>query len=339
MRTVIVMLCAAIAFMVFTQPEKQQATAQQELAKVEQTLNQIERDQSQVTIEVLDTMNKALERVTDMLEQHGKEIASIEKCQQGESTVILGRLTALEEKSSTTKFDGDSSIEYECDCAAKLADHEKRIAALEAKLATTTSTTSPQSNYMYPTVQPLGSNGGSTGGSTGTLAAGLGSSGTQARQAQTSYGSAGSAVVQTASAPVYQAPPASTVRTGPVRTLAAVATAPIARAGHWTYPGEIGNHLAKDHGVVPSGMTRQQMLDLHDSLHEGTQTNFQLSTPMVNVQAFSPARPPLIQRSQPAKAPMQVQFSQCPEGGCPPQTQVQRSQSGGWYLGKNLGRR
>lgn len=335
MRTVIVMLCAAIAFMVFTQPEKQQATAQQELAKVEQKLNQIERDPTQVTIEVLDKMNEALERVTVMLEQHGKEIASIEDCQQEDSAMILGRLTALEEKSSTTKFDGDSSTAEcmcECDCAAKLADHEKRIAALEAKLAATT--TAPQANYMYPTVQPLGSNGGSTGGSTGTLAAGLGSSGTQARQAQTSYGSAGSAVVQTASAPVYQAP-----RVGPVRTLAAVATAPIARAGHWTYPGEISNHLAKDHGVVPSGMTRQQMLDLHDSLHEGTQTNFSLSTPMVNVQTFSPARSPLIQRSQPVQAPMQVQFSQCPEGGCPPQTQVQRSQSGGWYLGKNIGRR
>ncbi len=40
--------------------------------------------------------------------------------------------------------------------------------------------------------------------------------------------------------------------------------------GHWSYPGTIDNHLEEDHGVSTAGMTRQQKLDLHDSLHEGT---------------------------------------------------------------------
>ncbi len=39
--------------------------------------------------------------------------------------------------------------------------------------------------------------------------------------------------------------------------------------GHWTYPGLIGNHLERDHGVATSGMSRQEQLNLHDSLHEG----------------------------------------------------------------------
>lgn len=40
--------------------------------------------------------------------------------------------------------------------------------------------------------------------------------------------------------------------------------------GHWDYPGTIDSHLENDHGVSTAGMTRQQKLDLHDSLHEGT---------------------------------------------------------------------
>lgn len=40
--------------------------------------------------------------------------------------------------------------------------------------------------------------------------------------------------------------------------------------GHWSYPGDIDSHLERDHGVSTAGMSRQQKLDLHDSLHEGT---------------------------------------------------------------------
>jgi hypothetical protein len=40
--------------------------------------------------------------------------------------------------------------------------------------------------------------------------------------------------------------------------------------GHWSFPGDIDSHLENDHGVSTAGMSRQQKLDLHDSLHEGT---------------------------------------------------------------------
>lgn len=59
-------------------------------------------------------------------------------------------------------------------------------------------------------------------------------------------------------------------------TVATVATAPLrainTRAGHWSYPGDIDSHLEGTHGVATAGMTRQQKLDLHDALHEGTAT-------------------------------------------------------------------
>ena len=72
---------------------------------------------------------------------------------------------------------------------------------------------------------------------------------------------------------------------------------PVVRSGglvrsHWTYPGTIDNHLTQDHGVSVNGMSREEMLSLHDSLHES-------------------GRPVL--RSQPVT-------SNCPGGVCPPQS-------------------
>ncbi len=37
---------------------------------------------------------------------------------------------------------------------------------------------------------------------------------------------------------------------------------------HWTYPGKIEDHLKNDHKQDVSGLSREEMLDLHDSLHE-----------------------------------------------------------------------
>jgi hypothetical protein len=42
---------------------------------------------------------------------------------------------------------------------------------------------------------------------------------------------------------------------------------PISR-GHWTYPGTISYHLRNKHGVNVAGMSREQMLNFHDALHE-----------------------------------------------------------------------
>lgn len=38
--------------------------------------------------------------------------------------------------------------------------------------------------------------------------------------------------------------------------------------GHWSYPGTITNHLESSHGVSTAGLSRQEQLNLHDSLHE-----------------------------------------------------------------------
>ena len=40
-------------------------------------------------------------------------------------------------------------------------------------------------------------------------------------------------------------------------------------SGHWSFPGTITNHLESEHGVSTAGLTRQEQLNLHDSLHEG----------------------------------------------------------------------
>lgn len=53
-------------------------------------------------------------------------------------------------------------------------------------------------------------------------------------------------------------------------SVATVAASGSRSPGHWSYPGTITNHLESEHGVATAGMSRQQMLDLHDSLHEGT---------------------------------------------------------------------
>lgn len=38
---------------------------------------------------------------------------------------------------------------------------------------------------------------------------------------------------------------------------------------HWTHPRSIEAHLRIDHGVNPSGMSHEAMLNWHDRLHEG----------------------------------------------------------------------
>jgi hypothetical protein len=300
-------LVVAIFFVFIQSPTKEQANAD---------------DPKQMLSQLLERLADNDEAMLTLISQHGNEMAAIEECHREESEEIKGKLVALQQKIEESPV--KSTGECDCDCAAQLADHEKRIAALEAKMNATASASAPKANYMYPTVQSLGSNGGSTGGSTGTMVSG-GSTGTTARAVNASYGSTGSAIVANASTSVvYQQQQPRT----PLRTAAAVVTAPLARAGHWTYPGEISNHLAGDYGVSTAGMTREQMLNLHDSLHEGSASAVRVQTPYVNVQTFAPARPPLIPRS----APM---ASDCPGGNCPTAPQVQTR----WYLGKNIGRR
>jgi hypothetical protein len=42
-----------------------------------------------------------------------------------------------------------------------------------------------------------------------------------------------------------------------------------ASAHRWTYPGDLNSHLTQTHGVSTAGLSREQMLNLHDSIHEG----------------------------------------------------------------------
>jgi hypothetical protein len=42
-----------------------------------------------------------------------------------------------------------------------------------------------------------------------------------------------------------------------------------ARNGHWGYPGRIEDHLASVHGQNVAGLSHEQLLDLHDAIHEG----------------------------------------------------------------------
>jgi hypothetical protein len=74
------------------------------------------------------------------------------------------------------------------------------------------------------------------------------------------------------------------------------------RAGHWSYPGSIDDHLKSQHGVDTSGMTREQMLSTHDALHESGQATPLSTQPRMQ----SPAA------------------SNCPGGTCPPRASQQR---------------
>lgn len=39
-------------------------------------------------------------------------------------------------------------------------------------------------------------------------------------------------------------------------------------SAHWSFPGTIDRHLQADHGINTRGMSYEQMLNLHDSIHE-----------------------------------------------------------------------
>ena len=39
--------------------------------------------------------------------------------------------------------------------------------------------------------------------------------------------------------------------------------------GHWSFPGRIQDHLSGFHGQDISGLSYEQMLSLHDAIHEG----------------------------------------------------------------------
>ncbi len=72
--------------------------------------------------------------------------------------------------------------------------------------------------------------------------------------------------------PVVNATAKATVQA--TRSIVEVAIPPYPRVqqavssrGHWSYPGDLATHLAKSHNVSAVGLTRDEQLNLHDSLH------------------------------------------------------------------------
>lgn len=286
MKTLILMLCIAIGFVLVVDPRHEKAPAQQDANK-----------QSPTVFDALESMNDTMRDITDIVERiderstaHSKEIESVEQCVATEVEQLKTRLIAVETKAesppSPVKSDGNG--ECNCDCDCKDRKHEERIAALEARVG------------MYPTVSSA------TGyGSTGTPMVSGGSTGI------VSYGSAGGTSERLQS-----------TRT-PLRTVANVVTAPLR-----------------------SSMTREQMLDLHDAMHEGDGIDRpgHWSYPgdiASHLQGHQDNRVQPGVVAYPASTPRNVTYStsDCPGGNCP--TSYGRSSvsssGNGWWLGKALG--
>jgi len=49
------------------------------------------------------------------------------------------------------------------------------------------------------------------------------------------------------------------------------------RQTHWSFPGNITNHLQTDHGQTISGMSTEDQLRLHDSIHTSSRSSYSSS--------------------------------------------------------------
>ena len=54
-----------------------------------------------------------------------------------------------------------------------------------------------------------------------------------------------------------------------VRSRANVTTVSSSRSGSWTWPGNLASHLSGFHGVNVAGLSQSQMIQIHDSIHDG----------------------------------------------------------------------
>lgn len=71
--------------------------------------------------------------------------------------------------------------------------------------------------------------------------------------------------------------------------------------GHWTHPGSIEGHMASTHGQDVSGLTREQLLDNHDALHEGRPIPHRAAQRVAVVRSARPSLVPIVSLRQPAK--------------------------------------
>jgi hypothetical protein len=106
---------------------------------------------------------------------------------------------------------------------------------------------------------------------------------TQAPATAKSGGSSGSAVANK-----YESKPAVVKSIGGSTgtVVQNVYSQPVVSSGpHWTYPGDIASHLQNDHGQSVSGMSVDQQLTLHDSIHESQRSGVTRTVTRSNLQS------------------------------------------------------
>lgn len=80
------------------------------------------------------------------------------------------------------------------------------------------------------------------------------------------------------------------------------------KPGHWTYPGDLADHLRTTHGKKVDGMTTEQMLNMHDALHESEPVRIVQPAPVfVQQPSTCPLGQPCPQRVQPVQQQRYVQ--------------------------------
>ena len=179
-----------------------------------------------------------------------------------------------------------AEVDGSCNCAERFNEIQKQLDTLKQQIPVASSApAAAASSYgSVADARPVKS-GGSTGSvtrvdwSTGSVKATSSGGSTGSVKATSSGGSTGS--VRAASS---GGSTGSVVRTGsvnppptPLRNVAATLLDPVVNRNHWTFPGAIDGHLNSDHaaqllalGISTDGMSREQMLSLHDGLHEGS---------------------------------------------------------------------
>lgn len=204
-----------------------------------------------------------LEQIQIVADSQRAEVESAVSQVRDEISDVRTKLVALQESPPKPAA---AEIDCDCNCESRIAEHESRITALESQYAARSGTSG------------LGSTG-----------SGLGSTGSVALPSQ-NYGSAGTGV-----ATVNHASRVAT----PLKTATRVLVKPLARIGHWTFPGDIETHLRNDHNVNTSGMTMEQMLDEHDAIHESSAA-VTMAAPITKSTVYYPSS-----------------SSSCPGGICP----------------------
>ena len=74
------------------------------------------------------------------------------------------------------------------------------------------------------------------------------------------------------------------------------------KPGHWTYPGDLSDHLRTTHGVSVDGLSKEQMLNYHDVLHESQPVRIdQPVQAFIQQPSVCPLGQPCPQRIQPVQ--------------------------------------